>query len=502
MKMGRIICCIFLLLYCHSFAQTGGAAINTSGTPADAFAIFDVSSNSQGILIPRLTEGERLAMPNLSTGLMVYQTDGTTGFWYFNGTQWIQFPTVGSSPGDMQYWDGTKWVIIPAGNAGEFLQFTDSGYPAWVALGGSETGVFASITTNTVEGITISTAYSGGNIMNSGGTTITDYGVCWSTNPNPTVNDNFTWDGGNATGSFQFNSTITGLSLSTTYYVRAYATNAAGHAYGDEISFTTPDGVAILTTTAPTSVGATYALLGGTLVTDGGDPINSSFSNLGICWSTDPNPTVDDFTNTTPGLVNNAFVSSMLSLIPGTEYFVRAYGINTTGTYYGNEISFTTNSVPSIAIGETYQGGIIFYVDGSGEHGLIAAPTNQGTGLQWGCNASFVGASGTAVGAGQANTTEAVSGCGDTGIPAKLCDDLVLGGYSDWFLPSKDELELFFANLYDLANLNGSSFWSSSEGVCSCAGNAGAWYRYCPQAGCGQIANKSSQLKVRAVRVF
>lgn len=128
----------------------------------------------------------------------------------------------------------------------------------------------------------------------------------------------------------------------------------------------------------------------------------------------------------------------------------------------------------SIAIGKTYQGGIIFYIDGSGAHGLIAAPKDQSDGIAWcDCSFSFIdtGAYATAVGTGQANTNTIIAAQGEGDYAASLAANLVLNGYSDWFLPSKDELNLMYKNIgpgapWPLTNIGGFSsawYWSSSE---------------------------------------
>ncbi len=92
------------------------------------------------------------------------------------------------------------------------------------------------LTTLSASNITATTADAGGDITDDGGATVTARGVCYSTNPNPTLADNFTTDG---TGTGTFVSSITGLTPNVTYYLRAYATNSEGTAYGNEISFTT-----------------------------------------------------------------------------------------------------------------------------------------------------------------------------------------------------------------------------------------------------------------------
>ncbi|WP_288979825.1 putative Ig domain-containing protein, partial [uncultured Flavobacterium sp.] len=94
------------------------------------------------------------------------------------------------------------------------------------------------ITTDAVTSIASSTAVSGGNVTNNGGISLTEKGICWSTTANPTINDNILADPTTTTGNFTSN--LTGLNELTTYYVRAYATNALGTSYGTQVSFTTP----------------------------------------------------------------------------------------------------------------------------------------------------------------------------------------------------------------------------------------------------------------------
>jgi uncharacterized protein (TIGR02145 family) len=100
-------------------------------------------------------------------------------------------------------------------------------------------GNLATLTTLPMGNITATSAVSGGNITNGGGTPVTQRGVCWSTAPNPTTANNTTSDG---SGLGSYTSTLTGLVAGATYYVRAYAINSAGTAYGNQVQFTAAGG--------------------------------------------------------------------------------------------------------------------------------------------------------------------------------------------------------------------------------------------------------------------
>jgi hypothetical protein len=113
----------------------------------------------------------------------------------------------------------------------------DSRYDAFVAILSFPTTVLPTVTGKPVVSITPTSAVSGGDVTSGGGAPVTARGVCWSTSPRPTISDNFTLNG---TGIGTFTSSITGLTPNTTYYLRAYATNAAGTAYSDQFTFTTP----------------------------------------------------------------------------------------------------------------------------------------------------------------------------------------------------------------------------------------------------------------------
>jgi uncharacterized protein (TIGR02145 family) len=196
--------------------------------------------------------------------------------------------------------------------------------------------VTPTLTTATISSPTRTTAISGGNITNNGGAAVTARGVCWSTSSGPVATGSHTTDG---TGNGIFTSNIAGLSSGTTYYVRAYATNTAGTAYGNEVFFTTsPVQIPTLSTTAVTTVTLTTAVSGGNITDDNGGIVTAR----GVCWNTSGNPTISD-TKSSDGTGIGSFASNIAGLTAGTIYYARAYATNSAGTGYGNQIIFTAS---------------------------------------------------------------------------------------------------------------------------------------------------------------
>ena len=245
------------------------------------------------------------------------------------------------------------------------------------------------VTTTQVTDITTTTATAGGEIINDGGSTITECGVCWSTEGEPTV------DGDHMAtqvtiGEFSVN--LAGLTQNTTYYIRAYATNEAGTGYGDVLTFTTEEEIIIIaptvTTAEVTENTTTTAVVGGT-ITDAG---NGTISEKGICYKTGN----EEWTCVAISDTTNVFSTTLTNLTSNTTYTVRAYATNEEGTGYGEEVTFTTeeeivitvptvttNAVTSITTNSALVGGAITN-DGNGtvtESGICYKTGSE----EWAC---------------------------------------------------------------------------------------------------------------------
>ncbi|MCP4001404.1 MAG: DUF1566 domain-containing protein [Gammaproteobacteria bacterium] len=175
----------------------------------------------------------------------------------------------------------------------------------------------------------------------------------------------------------------------------------------------------------------------------------------------------------------------------------------TTRAFEGcNGIEWVSITTPIInAIGDTGPaGGIVFYVTNGGLHGLEAAPADQngGSGGTWGCYRTLItGADGKAVWTGDQNTSDILAGCSDAGTAAALADAYTLGGYNDWFLPSKDELELLYLQKTVMSGFNRNSYWSSTEDDSYLA-----WFHLFHAQGYQLSKDKNYAIGVRAVRAF
>ncbi len=202
------------------------------------------------------------------------------------------------------------------------------------------------VTTADITEITGTSATGGGEVTDDGGNDVTARGIVWARSSGPTVEQNLgkTEDG---TGTGSFTSSLTDLDQATEYFVRAYAINSQGTAYGEEKSFLTKALASVVTGTV-TDVTSNSAICSAEITNDGGDPVTAR----GLVWSaTNYLVTLDDADgSTTEGNGVGTFNSTMTTLTRYTDYWVRPYATNGAGTAYGDPISFKTMAeVPAVS---------------------------------------------------------------------------------------------------------------------------------------------------------
>lgn len=275
--------------------------------------------------------------------------------------------------------------------------------------------------------------------------TSTSYGSTATATQNPVT--------GNTNTSVSAN--ISGLTAATTYHYRIEAVNSLGTTFSNDTIFTTAGQPPKVTTFAPTNTSPSGAQLNGT--------VNANYLSTVVTFeygaTTNYGSTVTATQSPVKGSTNTIVSAIITGLTYNMTYYFRLVATNSLGTSYGSNISFTA----VYRKGGNFYGGIIVYVDSTGQHGLVCAPTDQNTGIQWGCYGTTIsGANGLDFGTGRQNTIDIVNGCSTGTYAAKICHDLVLNGYNDWYLPSLRELYLMGPNASD-GGLSYQTYWSSSQ---------------------------------------
>jgi hypothetical protein len=161
-------------------------------------------------------------------------------------------------------------------------------------------------------------------------------------------------------------------------------------------------------------------------------------------------------------------------------------------------MGFVAGSATTLTIGQSYQGGKIFWLDASGQHGLIAATADQSTGIQWynGSNTT-TNAVRDGIGAGKFNTERIIANQGSGAYAAQICANYQGGNYGDWYLPSKYELNLLYLQKTVVGGFVGNYYWSSNE-----YDNYDAWDQDFTNGGGQGLNCRPSLAFVRAVRAF
>lgn len=268
-------------------------------------------------------------------------------------------------------------------------------YKSLVLYDQTDATLLPQVKTGNVSNIMTTTATVSGAVSSNGGHSLTERGICYATHQSPTIDDMRSTAGAEL-GTFSCN--LTGLQTNVTYYVRAYATNTIGTAYGAQKSFT-PDGLPTVTTTTP-SIAGTTVTTGGNVTSDGGYTVTAR----GICYGTYPNPDLSSaFNHTTDGSGTGYFTSSFTLPTGSGLYYVRAYATNAGGTTYGElkTVAHPYDTLPTF----TYNGHT--YKVAPGPH------TSADEYISW-----------------QAANT--------------YCESLTAYGYSDWRMPTAEEMEMMY----------------------------------------------------------
>jgi hypothetical protein len=161
---------------------------------------------------------------------------------------------------------------------------------------------------------------------------------------------------------------------------------------------------------------------------------------------------------------------------------------------------------PTLAIGDFHEGGVVFYIDKTGEHGLVCSVVSSLTKVEWGCPdlVSF-GAKDTEIGTGAQNTMDILNACNEENIAAVLCDEFESNGYSDWYLPSKDELDSLYQHREIVSEIslqnNGGPLWDEEYWSSSHQLDNTVWIQNF-NAGNKSGALKDKKYHFRAIRSF
>ena len=372
--------------------------------------------------------------------------------------------------------------------------------------------------------VTNTTANLQGEVMDTGGSEITERGFLLCTDKEDlNTCQKFSIPGG--LGAYRL--VVTNLKTGVQYFMRAFATNKKGTAYGAPIPFTTGEYTyASVKTVSVADIAIHGAVLTGTVTAEGNTPVTEK----GFCVSIVPNPTVNNL-KFPVAIGKGPFSYYLANLTENKTYYIVAYAINGKGIVYGSPLSFKTlSSVPvlitdptspnnptnptagSLKIGDFHQGGVITYffketdpgyVRGE-QHGFVVSPEDITQSTYWGCpGLSIIKARNENIGAGKANTAEIVRMCGTLNSAARLCANYTYGGYSEWFLPSKDELNQIYLQADKIGGIDKTDlYWSSTEysGTTITDQNI-AWLQLFID-GSYREARKNEVYRVRAIHYF
>lgn len=290
-------------------------------------------------------------------------------------------------------------------------------------------------------------ATGGGKVTSSGGFAVTKRGVCWATSQYPTVTNDHTEDG---TGAGEFFSNIGNLQPNTTYYVRAYAENEKGVAYGNQVTFTTESGVPTVKTTLVRVDEKTMIYYEGS-VTDAGD---SPVIERGICWGTST-PTIANKKTVDGDGLGGYSGSLIVSNVHAQDLYIRAYATNGSGTAYGEAIKIDHRNPYNLY--KLTDGGVSYLVL---PYDLPPATWNEAN---------------------------------------QACKDLVAYDYNDWELPSKSVCQEMAWQRDSIGGFAG-KFYFCSTNNCAIRFIPGGWTS--EYVGSSEYINPGEKTNFRPVRQY
>jgi hypothetical protein len=472
-----LLAAIVLTLWGKSFAQSVG--INSDNSFPNGSAMLDVKSTTKGFLAPRMTATQLGNIPTPATGLLVFQTDGTSGFYYYTGSAWVIIGGSSGGGGTVTDVTGTAPIVSSGGitpaisisaattNDAGSMSAADKTKLDGVANGATN---YAHPTGDGNLHVPATSTTNNGKVLTAGATA---GDLTWETPTTGTVT-NIDVSGG-TTGLTSSGGPVTTNGTITLAGTLAVANGGTGTTNG---SITGTSALTFAAGGSNQNVTLTPSGTGNTLLN----------GNVGV-GTASPNASAKvEISSTTQGFLpprmSKTAQDAIASPAIGLQIWCTSCGLaGELHVYAGTSAGWINIGPPTINIGDVYQGGKLAYLlvdgdpgyDANVAHGLIAANTDGNNNLQLGWNNAnatnyTTNATATALFTGLANTGLIITANGGIGnYAAYLCDYYTAGGYSDWYLPSKDELNKLFLNNLAIGgftvNLNnqGSYYWSSSE---------------------------------------